>query len=64
MAAQYGAVTSRQAQLSLCGIGDDTTPFTRQRLFESGLLEDRWIVDDPATLLTVVQQKFDSLKDS
>ena len=40
-----------------------TTPFTRQRLFESGILDERWIVDDPATLLEVVQQKFDSLKD-
>ena len=40
-----------------------TTPFTRQRLYESGILDERWIVDDPASLLDVVQQKFDSLKD-
>lgn len=40
-----------------------TTPFTRKRLFESGILDERWIVDNPATLLDVVQQKFESLKD-
>jgi HAD superfamily hydrolase (TIGR01509 family) len=40
-----------------------TTPFTRQRLYESGILDERWIVDDPATLLNVVQQKFDSLEE-
>jgi len=36
-----------------------TTPFTRQRLFESGILDERWIVDDPDTLFDVVQLKFE-----
>ena len=33
-----------------------STPFTRQRLHTKGLLDERWIVDDPDTLTTVVQQ--------
>lgn len=33
-----------------------STPFTQQRLHESGLLEDRWIVDDPADLFPTVDQ--------
>lgn len=35
-----------------------STPFTRQHLHDSGLLAARWIVDDPAVLIGVVQQKF------
>ena len=31
-----------------------TTPFTREQLRTAHLLEARWIVDDPATLMTVV----------
>ncbi len=33
-----------------------STPFTRRALHASGLLEDRWIVDDPTTLVTVVDR--------
>jgi len=33
-----------------------TTPFTRQRIHAEGLLDGRWIVDDPDTLMDVVQQ--------
>jgi len=33
-----------------------TTPFTRQRIHAKGLLDERWIVDDPDTLPDVVQQ--------
>jgi HAD superfamily hydrolase (TIGR01509 family) len=32
------------------------TPFTRKRLRENGLIEDRWIVDDPDDLTAVVDQ--------
>jgi beta-phosphoglucomutase-like phosphatase (HAD superfamily) len=35
-----------------------STPFTQQRLHESDILDARWIVDDPATLLDIIQQKF------
>ena len=33
-----------------------TTPFTRQAIHTERLLDERWIVDDPDTLTTVVQQ--------
>lgn len=33
-----------------------STPFTRQALHATGILDDRWIVDDPDTLLTVVDR--------
>jgi len=33
-----------------------STPFTQNALHASGLLEKRWIVDDPDTLLTVVDE--------
>ncbi len=33
-----------------------TTPFTRQAIHAERLLDERWIVDDPDTLTTVVQQ--------
>ena len=33
-----------------------TTPFTREGIHAGRLLEDRWIVDDPNTLPTVVQR--------
>jgi len=33
-----------------------TTPFTRQRIHAEGLLDERWVVDDPATLTAMVQQ--------
>jgi HAD superfamily hydrolase (TIGR01549 family) len=32
-----------------------TTPFTREKIHAQGLLEDRWIVDDPERLSDVVQ---------
>jgi len=35
---------------------DVATPFTRQRIHAKGLLDERWIVDDPDTLPDVVQQ--------
>lgn len=34
------------------------TPFTRDALHASGLLDERWIVDDPAELATVVSQRY------
>ena len=33
-----------------------TTPFTRQRIHAGQLLDERWIVDDPTTLMAVVGQ--------
>ncbi len=36
-----------------------TTPFTRDQLHEGDLLPARWIVDDPADLLLVVQAMMD-----
>jgi beta-phosphoglucomutase-like phosphatase (HAD superfamily) len=33
-----------------------STPFTRERLHDQNLLEERWIVDDPAVLPEVVRQ--------
>jgi beta-phosphoglucomutase len=33
-----------------------TTPFTRRRIHAEQLLDEHWIVDDPATLTAVVQQ--------
>ena len=33
-----------------------TTPFTRQRIHAERLLDERWIVDDPAALKAVVQR--------
>jgi hypothetical protein len=33
-----------------------TTPFTRQRIHAEGLLDERWIVDDPTTLIAGVGQ--------
>ncbi|MDJ0754576.1 MAG: HAD family phosphatase [Ardenticatenaceae bacterium] len=38
-----------------------STPFTGQQLHERNLIEDRWIVDDPADLMRVVDQKFQAL---
>lgn len=32
-----------------------STPFTRQSLHAAGIIDNRWIVDDPATLLTVIE---------
>ena len=40
-----------------------STPFTWRRLHESETLDARWIVDDPATLVDVIQQKFNSLEE-
>jgi len=33
-----------------------TTPFTREALHRQRLLDEIWIVDDPSTLLAVVQR--------
>ena len=33
-----------------------TTPFTRQAIHTGKLLDNRWIVDDPGTLLSVVEE--------
>ena len=41
-----------------------STPFTRQRLHDSGILETRWIVDDPAALIGVIQQKFNDIQEN
>lgn len=34
------------------------TPFSRQALHDSGLLADRWIVDDPADLVPTVEARY------
>ena len=34
------------------------TPFTRERIHAERFLDERWIVDDPATLTTVAQGMF------
>jgi HAD superfamily hydrolase (TIGR01509 family) len=34
-----------------------TTPFTRDQLHTADLLEERWIVDDPGTLMAVISKK-------
>lgn len=41
-----------------------STPFTRQRLHDSSILDERWIVDDPATLINVIQQKLNPLQEA
>jgi HAD superfamily hydrolase (TIGR01509 family) len=37
-----------------------TTPFTRSAIHKQALLEERWVVDDPDRLLTVVQEMLDA----
>jgi beta-phosphoglucomutase-like phosphatase (HAD superfamily) len=32
-----------------------TTEFTRESVHQSGLLEERWVVDDPANLMNVAK---------
>lgn len=39
-----------------------STPFTHQRLHASGVLAEKWIVDEPVQLLEVVQQKYDEVR--
>ena len=39
-----------------------TTPFSRQGIVEMKLLDERWIVDDPGTLTTVVTQMVEERK--
>lgn len=39
-----------------------TTPFTQQHIHEQGLLDPRWVVDDPGTLPRVVEQMFNERK--
>ncbi len=36
-----------------------TTPFTRASIHAERLLDDRWVVDDPATLMSVVRQMYE-----
>jgi len=36
-----------------------STPFTQKRLHEEGILDERWIVDDPDTLPGVVRQMYE-----
>jgi beta-phosphoglucomutase-like phosphatase (HAD superfamily) len=38
-----------------------TTPFTRNALHAEGLLDERWIVDDPDDLLAVVKEMMETL---
>jgi beta-phosphoglucomutase len=35
-----------------------TTPFTREAIHAERLLDERWVVDDPTTLMPVVRQMF------
>lgn len=37
-----------------------TTPFTREKIHAQGLLEDRWIVDDPVVLPNLVRQMIEA----
>ncbi|MBI2911019.1 MAG: HAD family phosphatase [Chloroflexi bacterium] len=39
-----------------------TTPFTRQQFRETDLLDRRWVVDDPDTLVAVVRHLMESLR--
>jgi beta-phosphoglucomutase-like phosphatase (HAD superfamily) len=39
-----------------------STPFTKQRLHESNILDKQWIVDDPTNLINVIQKKFSDLQ--
>jgi beta-phosphoglucomutase-like phosphatase (HAD superfamily) len=39
-----------------------STPFTRERLHASGLLAERWIVDDPAELMATVELRYSTDK--
>ena len=39
-----------------------TTPFTRERIHTERILEERWIVDDPDTLTSVVDKMFSERK--
>ncbi len=36
-----------------------TTPFTKEAIHRESLLDSRWIVDDPARLISVVDQRLD-----
>jgi HAD superfamily hydrolase (TIGR01509 family) len=39
-----------------------TTPFTQEAVHSSGILEERWIVDDPGRVADVIREKFESLQ--
>jgi beta-phosphoglucomutase-like phosphatase (HAD superfamily) len=39
-----------------------TTPFTRERIHEAQLLDERWVVDDPTTLMSTVRQMYEERK--
>jgi len=39
-----------------------TTPFTREKIHAQGLLEDRWIVDDPDALPDVARQMIEATR--
>ena len=38
-----------------------STPITREQLHDSGLIEVRWIIDDPALLPEMIQRRIDSI---
>ena len=40
------------------------TPFTQQRLHKEGVLDERWIVNDPSVLMTTVQVMLDEREQS
>jgi beta-phosphoglucomutase-like phosphatase (HAD superfamily) len=48
-----GATAARAAGMHCIAVG---TPFTKDALHRSRVLEDRWIVDDPADVLATVRQ--------
>jgi HAD superfamily hydrolase (TIGR01509 family) len=39
-----------------------TTPLTRERIHDSRLLDERWVVDDPAALMPTVRQMYEERK--
>ncbi len=39
-----------------------TTPLTRERIHQAGLLDERWVVDDPATVMSTVRQMYEERK--
>lgn len=49
-----GVKAALAAEMSVIAV---TTPFTRERLHKENLLDKRWIVDDPAMLPEVLQER-------
>lgn len=48
-----GVRAARAAGMHCIAVG---TPFTKETLHQAGVLEDRWIVDDPADVCAVVDR--------